>query len=153
MDLRLEVVILAVTDVDKARQFYETGLGCRLDADVAAPGGGFRLVQVTPPGSGCSIVFGEGITTAKPAGGGSLMLVVDDLAAAREELVSRGVEVSELFHAKGGGPGAGFHPGTAARAPGPDPDGHSYATFASFSDPDGNPWLLQEITERLPGRV
>jgi len=152
MDLRLEVVILPVTDVDKARQFYETGLACRLDADVS-PRDGYRIVQVTPPGSSCSIIFGEGVTDAQPGAGGRLMLVVDDLPAVREELVSRGVEVSEVFHAEGGGYGAGFHPGTGGRAPGPDPDGLSYATFASFSDPDGNAWLLQEIKERLPGRV
>jgi catechol 2,3-dioxygenase-like lactoylglutathione lyase family enzyme len=153
MDLRLEVVILPVTDVDKAKHFYETGLGCRLDADVS-PREGRRIVQVTPPGSPCSIIFGDGVTAAQPGAGGSLMLVVDDIAASREELVSRGAEVSEVFHAEGGGYGAGFHPGTTeGRAPGPDPDGLSYATFASFSDPDGNTWLLQEITERLPGRA
>ena len=152
MDLRLEVVVLAVTDVDKAKQFYETGLGCRVDADVA-PVEGYRIVQVTPPGSPCSIIFGDGVTGARPGGGGRLMLVVDDIAAAREELVSRGVEVSEVFHAEGGGYGAGFHPGTEGRAPGPDPEGLSYASFASFDDPDGNGWLLQEISERLPGRV
>jgi catechol 2,3-dioxygenase-like lactoylglutathione lyase family enzyme len=152
MDLRLEVVVLPVTDVDKAKQFYETGLACRLDADVS-PTEGYRVVQVTPPGSACSIIFGDGVTSARPGTGGSLMLVVDDIAAARDGLVSRGVDVSEIFHAEGGGYGAGFHPGTEGRAPGPDPQGLSYATFASFSDPDGNSWLLQEITERLPGRV
>jgi catechol 2,3-dioxygenase-like lactoylglutathione lyase family enzyme len=152
MDLRLEVVVLPVTDVDKAKQFYETGLACRLDADVS-PTEGYRVVQVTPPGSACSIIFGDGVTSARPGTGGSLMLVVDDIAAVRDELVSRGVDVSEIFHAAGGGYGAGFHPGTQGRAPGPDPQGLSYATFASFSDPDGNSWLLQEITERLPGRV
>jgi|SRR5215475_11458229 len=152
MDMRLEVVVLPVTDVDKAKQFYETGLACRVDADVA-PVEGYRLVQVTPPGSSCSIIFGQGVTAAQPGAGGPLMFVVDDIAAAREQLVSRGVEVSEVFHAAGGGYGAGFHPGTAGRAPGPDPDGLSYATFASFSDPDGNAWLVQEIKERIPGRV
>jgi catechol 2,3-dioxygenase-like lactoylglutathione lyase family enzyme len=153
MDLGLEVVILPVTDVYKAKHFYETGLGCRLDADVS-PREGYRIVQVTPPGSPCSITFGDGVTAAQPGAGGSLMLVVDDIAASRGELVSRGVEVSEVFHAEGGGYGAGFHPGTTdGRVPGPDPDGLSYATFASFSDPDDNTWLLQEITERRPGRA
>ena len=152
MDLKLEVVVLPVTDVDKAKDFYETGLACRLDADITGENG-YRIVQVTPPGSACSVIFGAGVTAAAPGGGGNLMLVVDDIAAVRDELVSRGVDVSEVFHAEGGGYGAGFHPGTAGRAAGPDPEGLSYATFASFSDPDGNGWLLQEITERLPGRV
>jgi catechol 2,3-dioxygenase-like lactoylglutathione lyase family enzyme len=153
MDLGLEVVILPVTDVYKAKHFYETGLGCRLDADVS-PREGYRIVQVTPPGSPCSITFGDGLTAAQPDAGGSLMLVVDDIAASRGELVSRGVEVSVVFHAEGGGYGAGFHPGTTeGHDPGPDPDGLSYATFASFSDPDDNTWLLQEITERRPGRA
>src|SRR5919197_1523927 len=152
MDLKLEVVVLPVTDVDKAKDFYETGLGCRLDADIAGEDG-YRIVQVTPPGSACSIIFGDGVTAAEPGGGGNLMLVVDDIAAVRDELVSRGVDVSEVFHAESGGYGAGLHPRTPGRAAGADPEGLSYATFASFSDPDGNGWLLQEITERLPGRV
>ena len=146
MDLRLEVVVLPVTDVDKAKQFYETGLACRLDADVS-PTEGYRVVQVTPPGSACSIIFGDGVTSARPGTGGSLMLVVDYIAAAGDGFVSRGVDVSEIFHAAGGGYGAGFDPGIEGRAPGPDPQGLSYATFASFSDPDGNSWLLQEITD------
>jgi catechol 2,3-dioxygenase-like lactoylglutathione lyase family enzyme len=146
MDLKLEVVIVPVTDVDKAKQFYVEGLGSRLDADFAIRDG-YRVVQVTPPGSPCSIIFGEGVTAAQPGGIGRLVLVVDDVAAARDELVGRGVEVSEVFH------GAAFSPGTAGRLPGPDPDKGSYGSFASFSDPDGNGFLLQQITERLPGRV
>jgi catechol 2,3-dioxygenase-like lactoylglutathione lyase family enzyme len=145
MDLKLEVVILPVTDVDKAKQFYLDGLGARLDADFAIRDG-YRVVQVTPPASGCSIIFGEGVTSAVPGGGGSLVLVVDDLIATRDDLVGRGVEVSEVFH------GAAFSPGTEGRLPGPDPERGSYGSFASFSDPDGNGFLLQQITERLPGR-
>lgn len=146
MDLKLEVVVLPVTDVERAKEFYIGGLGSRLDADFAIRDG-HRVVQVTPPGSGCSIIFGDGVTAAQPGAGGSLLLVVDDIAAARGDLVARGVEVSEVFH------GAGFSAGTEGRVPGPDPEGKSYGSFASFSDPDGNSFLLQQITERLPGRV
>jgi catechol 2,3-dioxygenase-like lactoylglutathione lyase family enzyme len=151
MDLSLEVVVIPVSDVDRAKQFYGTGLACREDADAGA--GDYRIVQMTPPGSACSIIFGRGVTAATPGSIDKLMLVVEDIEKARAELVDRGVDVSEIFHAAGGGYGAGFHPGTEGRAPGPDPEGQSYTTFASFSDPDGNGWLLQEITERLPGRV
>jgi catechol 2,3-dioxygenase-like lactoylglutathione lyase family enzyme len=146
MDLKLEVAVLSVTDVDRAKEFYVSGLGARLDADFAISDG-YRIVQVTPPGSGCSIIFGDGVTAARPGAGGSHLFVVDDIAAARDELVARGVEVSEVFH------GAGFSAGTEGRVPGPDPEGKSYGSFASFSDPDGNGFLLQQITERLPGRV
>jgi catechol 2,3-dioxygenase-like lactoylglutathione lyase family enzyme len=145
MDLKLEVVIVPVTDVDKAKQFYVEGLGSRLDADFPIRDG-YRIVQVTPPASPCSIIFGDGVTAATPGTGGSLVLVVDDIAAARDELVGRGVEVSEVFH------GAGFSATTEGRVPGPDPDRSSYGSFAAFSDPDGNSFLLQEITQRLPGR-
>lgn len=152
VDLKLEVVVVPVSDVDKAKHFYETGLACRLDADFAA-GDDYRLVQMTPPGSPCSIIFGKGITFAQPGSLDGLLVVVDDIDAARDELRSRGVEVSEVFHDAGGGLAGGFHAGTDARAAGPDPDGRSYGSYAAFSDPDGNGWLLQEIIERLPGRV
>ncbi len=141
VDLKLEVVALPVSDVDRAKRFYE-GLGWRLDADFLGAGT-FRVVQMTPPGSPCSIHFGKGVTPAAPGSAQNLYLVVSDIEAARGELIGRGADVSETFHFAGfGGP----------RVPGPDPDGHSYATFASFSDPDGNSWLLQEIRTRLPGR-
>jgi catechol 2,3-dioxygenase-like lactoylglutathione lyase family enzyme len=151
MDMKLEVVVIPVSDVDAAKRFYGAALGCREDAD--AGDGDFRIVQMTPPGSPCSIIFGHGVTSAKPGALDKLVLVVDDIDKARTELVDRGVEVSEIFHAAGGGYGAGFHATTEGRATGPDPQGISYTTFASFSDPDGNGWLLQEITDRLPGRV
>ncbi|HET6728624.1 MAG TPA: VOC family protein [Jiangellaceae bacterium] len=152
MNLKLEVVVVPVTDVDKAKDFYRTGLACREDADASA-GDDYRIVQMTPPGSPCSIIFGQGVTSDQPGSLDGLVLVVDDIDAARDELLSRGVDVSEVFHDAGGGYGAGFHAGTEGRATGPDPQGRSYTSFASFSDPDGNGWLLQEITERLPGRV
>ena len=142
--LRLEVVVLPVADVDRAKSFYQ-GLGWRLDADASA-GNDFRVVQLTPPGSAGSIIFGNGITS-------SHVLVVDDIDAARDELVSHGVDVSEPFHDAGGSLGGGFNADTETHAPGADPERRSYATYASFSDPEGNGWLLQEITERLPGRV
>jgi catechol 2,3-dioxygenase-like lactoylglutathione lyase family enzyme len=148
MDMKLEVVVVPVTDVDKAKHFYGTGLACRLDADYSA-GDGFRVVQMTPPGSSCSIIFGDGITSARPGSLESLVLVVDDIEKARAELADRGVDVSEIFHDAGG---VFYHSGTVARVPGPDPQRRTYASFASFSDPDGNGWVLQEITERLPGR-
>jgi catechol 2,3-dioxygenase-like lactoylglutathione lyase family enzyme len=137
-DQKLEVVTLAVSDVDRAKDFY-VGLGWRLDADIAR-GENFRAVQVTPPHSQCSIAFGKGLTTAPPGSAQRLLLAVDDINAAREDLISHGAEVSEVFHLEGG------------RVPGPDPQGRSYQTYAAFSDPDGNGWQLQEIKERLPGR-
>jgi catechol 2,3-dioxygenase-like lactoylglutathione lyase family enzyme len=152
MDLKLEVVLVPVTDVDKAKQFYTTAMACRLDADGTGDDG-YRIVQVTPPGSPCSIIFGHGVTTAAPGSLDSLVAVVDDIDKARAELTERGVDVSDVFHDAGGGLGGGFYADTASRATGPDPEGRSYATYASFNDPDGNRWLLQEITERLPGRV
>jgi catechol 2,3-dioxygenase-like lactoylglutathione lyase family enzyme len=127
-----------VSDVDRAKRFYED-LGWRMDADIVV-GEDFRVVQVTPPHSQCSIAFGKGLTTAEPGTVQRLILAVDDIDAAREGLMSRGAEVSEVFHLAGG------------RVPGPDPQGRSYQTYASFSDPDGNAWLLQEIKTRLPGR-
>jgi catechol 2,3-dioxygenase-like lactoylglutathione lyase family enzyme len=140
--LRFEVTVLAVTDVDRAKAFYE-GLGWRLDADFPVDEG-FRVVQLTPPGSPASIQFGIGLTTQAPGSSQALYLIVDDIEAARADLISRGADVTEIWHGRG--------PGTEGHLPGPDPDRGSYRTFASFADPDGNTWLLQEITERLPGR-
>jgi catechol 2,3-dioxygenase-like lactoylglutathione lyase family enzyme len=134
VNLKLEVVTLPVADVDRAKQFYE-GLGWRLDADLNLPDGG-RVVQFTPPQSQCSIHFGEGLTAAAPGSADRLILAVDDIEAARSELIGRGAEVSEVEDLRP-----------------PDQEGRSYFAYASFSDPDGNGWLLQEITERLPGRV
>ncbi len=147
MDMKLEVVVLPVSDVDRAKDFYKT-LGWRLDADYAS-GGDFRVVQLTPPSSQCAVIFGTGITSAAPGSVESLVLVVPDVEKARDDLVARGVTVSEVFHDVGG---IFHHAGTEGRVPGPDPQGRSYASWASFSDPDGNGWLLQEITSRLPGR-
>jgi catechol 2,3-dioxygenase-like lactoylglutathione lyase family enzyme len=147
VDVKLEVVVVPVSDVDRAKEFYE-GLGWRLDADFET-GDDFRVIQLTPPGSPCSIIFGTGITTAAPGSVEGLHLIVSDIEAARAELVSRGAEVSAVFHDAGGV----FHrAGTTGREPGPDPQHRSYASFASFSDPDGNGWILQEVTTRLPGR-
>lgn len=140
-EFRLEAVVLPVSDVDRAKRFYE-GLGWRLDADFSA-GEDFRGVQLTPPGSPCSIHIGKGVTTAVPGSIRNLFLVVSDIEAARAELLGRGVDVSEAFH----------HDGARRRVPGPDPEGRSYSTLATFSDPDGNTWLLQEVKTRLPGRV
>jgi catechol 2,3-dioxygenase-like lactoylglutathione lyase family enzyme len=148
MDMKLEVVVLPVSDVDRAKQFYES-LEWRLDADVAT-GEDFRVVQLTPPGSPAAVIFGTGITSAEPGSVESLVLVVDDVEAARAGLAARGVDVSEVFHDEGG---VFHHAGTAGRVPGPDPERGSYGSWASFSDPDGNEWFLQEITTRLPGRV
>jgi catechol 2,3-dioxygenase-like lactoylglutathione lyase family enzyme len=149
--MRLEVVVVPVADTDRAKSFYQR-LGWRLDTDVSA-GDDYHLVQMTPPGSNASIIFGKGVTSDPPGSIGSIVLAVDDIKAARDELISHGVDVSEVFHDAGGSLGGGFIAGTEARAAGPDPEGRSYASYASFSDPDGNRWLLQEITERLPGRV
>lgn len=139
VDMKLEVVTLPVSDVDRVKSFYQN-LGWRLDADFVL-GDDIRAVQLTPPHSECSIAFGKGLTTAEPGSAQRFELVVSDIEAAREDLISRGVEVSELFHRDENG-----------LAPGPDPERRSYFTYASFSDPDGNSWVLQEITERLPGR-
>jgi catechol 2,3-dioxygenase-like lactoylglutathione lyase family enzyme len=147
MDMKLEVVVLPVSDVDRAKQFY-LNLGWRLDADVAGDAG-FRIVQVTPPGSACSVNFGSHVTAAAPGSADGLMLVVADIEAARIELLTHGIEVSEVFHDAGG---VFHHAGTDARVPGLDPQRRSYASFISFSDPDGNGWLVQEIVTRLPGR-
>jgi catechol 2,3-dioxygenase-like lactoylglutathione lyase family enzyme len=150
VDKKLEVVVIPVSDAERAKEFY-TRLGWRLDADRAS-GDDFRIVQFTPPGSDCSIQFGTNITPAAPGSAQSLYLVVSDIEAARDELVAVGVEVSEVFHE--GAPGARFHDtGSDGRVSGPAPGNGSYGSFASFSDPDGNGWLYQEITTRLPGRV
>jgi catechol 2,3-dioxygenase-like lactoylglutathione lyase family enzyme len=150
VDMKLEAVVIPVSDVDRAKKFYGN-LGWRLDADFAFDNG-FRVVQFTPPGSGCSVQFGAKVTPATPGSAHGLYLIVSDVAAARKELIARGVEVSEVFHA--GTPGAQFQPdGDKGRVKGAAPDHGSYRSFASFSDPDGNGWLFQEITTRLPGRV
>jgi catechol 2,3-dioxygenase-like lactoylglutathione lyase family enzyme len=141
VDMKLEVVVIPVADVDRAKRFYGN-LGWRPDADLAISDQ-FRIVQFTPPGSPCSIQFGTGLTSAAPGSAKGSYLVVFNIEAARAELGDRGVEVSELFH-RGGKEGG---------LSGPDPQRRSYASFASFSDPDGNGWLLQEVTARLPGRV
>ena len=147
VDMKLEVVVVPVADVDRAKDFY-AGLGWRLDADVAGDEG-FRVVQVTPPGSGCSVIFGADVTAAAPGSVEGLYLIVGDIEAARAELIGNGVDVSEVFHDAGG---VFHHAGVKARVPGPDPQRTSYGSFATFSDPDGNRWFLQEITTRLPGR-
>jgi catechol 2,3-dioxygenase-like lactoylglutathione lyase family enzyme len=143
MDAKLEVVVLPVADVDRAKAFYQ-GLGWRLDADFPIADD-YRIVQFTPPNSPASIQFGTGVSTAVPGSVQNLYLVVEDLAAARDELISHGADVSEVFH------GSGLN--AARRVPGPAPEHGSYGSFATFADPDGNSFLLQEITERLPGRV
>jgi catechol 2,3-dioxygenase-like lactoylglutathione lyase family enzyme len=146
VDAKLEVIIIPVSDVDRAQRFYG-GLGWRLDADFTN-NDDWRAVQMTPPGSPCSIIFGRGLTTAAPGSVQGTFLVVDDIAKARAELIRLGADVGEVFHFDG--------PlrvsGTKGRLPGPHPEGQSYRSWASFSDPDGNTWLLQEVTTRLPGR-
>ena len=147
MDMKLEVVDLAVSDVDRAKAFYQA-VGFRLDIDYVGDAG-FRVVQFTPPGSGVSVTVGRGISDAAPGSVEGLHLIVSDIEAARAELIGRGVDVSEVFHDGGG---VFHHAGTVGRVPGPDPERRSYGSFASFRDPDGNGWILQEITQRLPGR-
>ena len=142
VDMKLEVVVIPVSDVERAKRFY-SDLGWRLDADFVV-GDEFRVVQFTPPGSPCSIHFGTGVTSAMPGSARGLYLVVSDIQSARAELVARGVDVSELFHRAG--------PGKPPIS-GPDPARRSYFTYATFSDPDGNEWLLQEVTTRFPGRI
>lgn len=151
VDMKLEVVIIPVSDVDRAKEFYAR-LGWRLDADFTA--GDWRGVQFTPPGSGCSVIFGKNVTTAAPGSAQGLYLAVSDIETTRNELLRRGVEVSEVFH------GSNVHTGPdepylfgRLRVSGPDPAHTSYHSFASFHDPDGNGWLLQEVTTRLPGRI
>jgi len=153
VDMKLEIVVIPVSDVDRAKKFYGR-LGWRLDADFAA-GDDFRVIQFTPPGSECSVIFGKNVTAAAPGSAQGLYLIVSDIEAARDELLGRGVEISEVFHDAGG-----VYAGTdepylfgRLRINGPDAEHRSYRSFASFSDPDGNGWLFQEITTRLPGRI
>ena len=153
MDMKLEVIVIPVSDVERSKQFYGS-LRWRLDADFAFDDG-FRVIQFTPPGSAASIIFGTNVTAAAPGSAKGLYLVVSDIEAARKELLGRGVKVSEAFHG-----GSDVHAGAdephlfgSVRVSGPDPERRSYFTLASFSDPDGNGWLLQEVTTRLPGRV
>jgi catechol 2,3-dioxygenase-like lactoylglutathione lyase family enzyme len=152
-DTKLEIVVIPVSDVDRAKEFYGR-LGWRLDADYDN-GDDFRVIQFTPPGSGCSVIFGKNVTGAAPGSAQGLYLIVSDIAAARNEFLSHGVEISAVFHDAGGvyaGPDKPYLFGRL-RVSGPDPEHRSYRSFASFSDPDGNGWLFQEITNRLPGRV
>lgn len=154
MDMKLEIVVIPVSDLDRAKRFY-SNLGWRLDADFASDDGYFRVLQFTPPGSGCSVIFGKSVTAAAPGSARGLYLIVSDVEAARKDLIGRGVAVSEVFH-----DAAGIYAGDdepflfgRTRVSGPDPARNSYRSFASFSDPDGNGWLFQEITQRLPGRI
>ncbi|HTZ78853.1 MAG TPA: VOC family protein [Stellaceae bacterium] len=154
MDMKLEIAVIPVSDAERAKRFYGGTLGWRLDADLAA-GDDYRVIQVTPPGSGCSIIFGTNVTAAAPGSAQGLYLVVSDIEAARRELIGRGVAIGEIFHDAGGvhlGPDEPYIFGRR-RIAGIDPERRSYRSFASFRDPDGNGWLLQEITARLPGRI
>jgi len=146
-EMKLEVLVLPVADVDRAKGFYE-GLGWKVDAEFVGDDG-YRLLQLTPPGSGCSIIFGEGVSLAAPGSTEGLHLIVYDIEEARNDLIGRGVEVSEIFH---DATGVFHHAGTEGRVSGPAPEHADYGSFASFSDPDGNGWVLQEIRTRLPGR-
>jgi catechol 2,3-dioxygenase-like lactoylglutathione lyase family enzyme len=148
VEMKLEVVVMPVSDVDRAKRFYSK-LGWRLDMDFSAADD-FRVIQFTPPGSGCSIIFGKNVTAAAPGSVQGLLLVVSDIVATRDELLRRGVEIGELFHDAGG---VFHHAGVQSRLRGPNPRRRSYASYAPFSDPDGNGWLLQEVTVRLPGDV
>ena len=153
VDMKFEIVVIPVSDVDRAKEFYGR-LGWRLDADYDN-GKDFRVIQFTPPGSGCSVIFGKNVTAAAPGSAQGLYLIVSDIEAARKELLRRGVEVSEVFHGAGdvySGPDEPYLFGRI-RVNGPDPEHRSYRSFASFRDPDGNGWLFQEITTRLPGRI
>ena len=153
VDMKLEIVVIPVSDVERAKRFY-AGMGWRLDADFAS-GDDFRVIQFTPPGSGCSVIFGRNVTAAAPGSAQGLYLIVSDIGAARDALIARGVEIGEAFHDKSGAYAGVDEPYLfgRVRVGGPDPERRSYRTFASFHDPDGNGWLLQEITARLPGRV
>jgi catechol 2,3-dioxygenase-like lactoylglutathione lyase family enzyme len=146
LDMKLEVVVIPVSDVDRAKSIYSR-LGWRLDLDFAK-GEGFRVVQFTPPGSGCSVILGTNVTAAVPGSAQGLHLVVSDIVATRDELRRRGVEISEIFHDSGG---VFHHADSGCRLSGPNPQRRSYASYASFEDPDGNGWLIQEVTVRLPG--
>jgi catechol 2,3-dioxygenase-like lactoylglutathione lyase family enzyme len=153
VDMKFEIVVIPVSDVDRAKEFYGR-LGWRLDADYDN-GKDFRVIQFTPPGSGCSVIFGTNVTAAAPGSAQGLYLIVSDIEAARKELLGRGIQISQVFHDAGG-----VYAGTdepylfgRLRVSGPDPEHRSYRSFASFHDPDGNGWLFQEITTRLPGRI
>jgi uncharacterized protein GlcG (DUF336 family)/catechol 2,3-dioxygenase-like lactoylglutathione lyase family enzyme len=148
MDMTLEIVVLSVSDVDRAKQFY-SNLGWRLDIDYAS-GDDYRVIQFTPPGSGCSIIFGKNVTSAAPGAAKDVHLIVSDIQAVRNNLLSRGIAISELFHDAGG---VFHHAGSKDRLSGPNPQRKSYASYASFSDPDGNGWVLQEVTVRLTGPI
>ena len=148
-DMKLEVVVIPVSDVDLAKRFYGD-LGWRLDLDHKAAGDDFRVIQFTPPGSGCSIIFGRNVTAAAPGSVQGLLLVVSDIEVARNDLLRRGIEISEPFHDVGG---VFHHSGRRGRVSGPNPYRKSYASYATFSDPDGNGWLLQEVTARLTGHI
>jgi catechol 2,3-dioxygenase-like lactoylglutathione lyase family enzyme len=153
VDTKLEIVVIPVSDIDRAKEFY-SGLGWRLDADYDN-GSDFRIIQFTPPGSGCSVIFGRNVTGAAPGSAQGLYLIVSNIQAARNDLLRRGVKISEVFHGAGdvyAGPDEPYLFGRT-RVNGPDPERKSYRSFASFSDPDGNGWLFQEITARQPGRV
>jgi catechol 2,3-dioxygenase-like lactoylglutathione lyase family enzyme len=153
VDMKFEIVVIPVSDVDRAKRFYD-GLGWRLDADFAA-GEDYRVIQFTPPGSACSVIFGKNVTAAAPGSAQGLYLIVSDIEAARKELLGRGIAVSEAFHDAGGVYAGSDEPYLFGRlrVGGPDPDRRSYRSYASFKDPDGNGWLFQEVTTRLPGRV
>jgi catechol 2,3-dioxygenase-like lactoylglutathione lyase family enzyme len=153
VDMKFEIIVIPVSDVDRAKEFYAR-LGWRLDADYDN-GKDFRIIQLTPPGSACSVIFGKNVTGAAPGSAQGLYLIVDDIEAARKNLLRRGVEVSEVFHGAAdaySGPDEPYLFGRI-RVNGPDPEHRSYRSFASFRDPDGNGWLFQEITTRLPGRI
>lgn len=154
IDMKFEIVVIPVADVHRAKEFYGEKLGWRLDADYDN-GKDFRVIQFTPPGSGCSVIFGKNVTSAAPGSAQGLYLIVSDIEAARKELLGRGIQISEVFH-----DAAGVYAGTdepylfgRIRVSGPDPERRSYRSFASFHDPDGNGWLFQELTTRLPGRI
>jgi len=153
VDTKFEIVVIPVSDLDRAKEFYGGKLGWRLDADYDN-GTDFRVIQFTPPGSGCSLIFGRNVTGAAPGSAQGLYLIVSDIAATRKELLAHGVEVSEVFHSDGvySGPDEPYLFGRV-RVSGPDPEHRSYRSFASFHDPDGNGWVFQEITTRLPGRI
>jgi catechol 2,3-dioxygenase-like lactoylglutathione lyase family enzyme len=154
VDMKFEIVVIPVSDVDRAKEFYGGKLGWRLDADFAS-GDDFRVIQFTPPGSGCSVIFGKNVTAAAPGSAQGLYLIVSDIEAARKELLGHGIKISEVFHGA-----SGVYAGTdepylfgRIRVSGPDPGYASYRSFASFQDPDGNGWLFQELTTRLAGRI
>jgi catechol 2,3-dioxygenase-like lactoylglutathione lyase family enzyme len=148
IDMKLEVVVIPVSDVDRAKRFY-SDLGWRLDIDYT-PGDDYRVIQFTPPGSGCSVIFGKNVTNAAPGSAKGLHLIVSDIQAARDQLLRRGIAISEPFHDAGG---IFHHAGGKALVSGPNPQRKSYASYASFSDPDGNGWVFQEITARLTGHI